>query len=90
MIQGLRARGFNTLKSATPIVPIVAGNDDQACSMAKLSQDRGVYVLPVLTPAVPLGSSRLRVTITSSHTQKVMTRAMDVFEQVGRKLGALT
>ncbi len=89
MIDGLRERGFDTFHSASPIIPIRTGDDHRACRMAKLAQDRGVYVLPVLTPAVRAGTSRVRVTVMSSHTPEDMTRAMDVFEEVGRGLHVL-
>jgi 7-keto-8-aminopelargonate synthetase-like enzyme len=90
MLCGLQGRGFNTLASASPIIPIIAGDDDRACAMAKASQDQGIHVLPVLTPAVQPGGSRLRVTVTAAHTPEAMTRAMDVFEEVARSLGVLS
>jgi glycine C-acetyltransferase len=90
MIRALQERGFDTLNSTSPIIPIIAGDDARACAMAKRAQDRGVHVLPVLTPAVQPGASRLRVTVSAAHTPEVMTRAIDVFEEVGRTLGVLS
>ncbi len=88
-IKGLQERGFNTLNSQTPIVPIITGDDESAWMMARLSQDQGIFVLPVVSPAVPAGTSRLRANVTAGHTLADIERAMDVFEQTGRTVGVL-
>lgn len=89
-IKGLQERGFNTLNSETPIVPIIAGDDERAWMMARLSQDQGIFVLPIVSPAVPAGTSRLRANVTSGHTLAEIERAMNVFEEAGRQVGVLT
>ena len=88
-ITGLQERGFNTLNSETPIVPIIAGDDERAWMMAKLSQDEGVFVLPVVAPAVPSGTSRLRANVTAGHALDEIEQAMNVFEAAGKKVGVL-
>lgn len=88
-IQGLQERGFNTLKSETPIVPIIAGDDERAWMMAKYSQDRDIFVLPVVSPAVPVGTSRLRANVTAGHSLEEIERAMDIFEAAGKAVGVL-
>jgi len=88
-IKGLQERVFNTLNSETPIVPIIAGDDERAWMMAKLSQDEGIFVLPVVAPAVPSGTSRLRANVTAGHTLQEIEQAMAVFERVGRAVGVL-
>jgi 8-amino-7-oxononanoate synthase len=88
-IKGLQERGFNTLNTETPIVPIIAGADERAWMMAKLSQEQGVFVLPVVSPAVPANSSRLRANVTAGHTLDEIEYAMNVFEEAGRKVGVL-
>ncbi|GAB4460520.1 MAG: pyridoxal phosphate-dependent aminotransferase family protein [Anaerolineae bacterium] len=88
-ISGLQERGFNTLNSETPIVPIIAGDDERAWMMAKLSQEQDIFVLPVVSPAVPAGTSRLRANVTASHSLEEIERAMDVFEAAGKAVGVL-
>ncbi len=89
-IKGLQERGFNTLNSETPIVPIIAGDDERAWMMAKLSQDQDIFVLPVVSPAVPAGTSRIRANVTAGHTLEEIEQAMNVFEQAGKAVGVLT
>jgi glycine C-acetyltransferase len=88
-INGLQERGFNTLQSETPIVPIIAGDDERAWMMAKLSQEQDIFVMPVVSPAVPPGTSRIRANVTAGHTLEEIERAMNVFESAGRAVGVL-
>ncbi len=88
-IKGLQERGFNTLNSETPIVPIITGDDERAWMMAKLSQDENIFVLPVVSPAVPSGTSRLRANVTAGHTREEIEQAMNVFERAGKAVGVL-
>ncbi len=88
-LTGLKARGFNTLNSETPIVPIIAGDDERAWLMAKLAQERDIFVLPVVSPAVPSNLARLRANVTAGHTIEEIDRAMNVFEEVAKEVGVL-
>jgi glycine C-acetyltransferase len=88
-IKGLQERGFDTLNSATPIVPIIAGSDERAWLMAKLSQEQDIFVLPVVSPAVPVNTSRLRANVTAGHTLEEIEHAMNIFEEVGKQVGVL-
>jgi len=88
-IKGLQERGFDTLNSETPIVPIIAGSDERAWLMAKLSQEQDIFVLPVVSPAVPVNTSRLRANVTAGHTLEEIEHAMDIFEEVGKQVGVL-
>jgi glycine C-acetyltransferase len=88
-INGLQERGFNTLNTETPIVPIIAGDDERAWMMAKLSQEQDIFVLPIVSPAVPAGTSRIRANVTAGHTLEEIEQAMNVFEQAGKAVGVL-
>lgn len=88
-IKGLQERGFDTLNSETPIVPIIAGDDERAWMMAKLSQEQDIFVLPIVSPAVPAGTSRLRANVTVGHSLDEIERAMDIFEAAGKAVGVL-
>ncbi len=86
---GLKERGFNTLKSETPIVPIICGEDDRAFQMTRLCQEENIFVLPVVSPAVPLGLARLRANVTAAHSEDDIAFALDVFERAGKKAGVI-
>ncbi len=88
-IQGLKDRGFDTGVSVTPIVPIMTYDEDKAFMMTKYCQENGVFVLPVLPPAVPPGKSRLRANVTAAHTIEDIDFALDVFEAAGKFAGVI-
>lgn len=88
-LNGLKSVGFNTLQSTTAIVPIVCGSDERAFLMTRLSQRRDVFVMPVVSPAVPEGLARLRATITAAHEPGEIQRAMDVIAGAGREVGII-
>jgi glycine C-acetyltransferase len=88
-IDGLKARGFDTLSTTTAIVPVLCGSDERAYAMTGEAQRRGVFVLPVVSPAVPEGLARLRATITAAHEPAEIEQAMDVIAAAGRKTGII-
>jgi glycine C-acetyltransferase len=88
-LDGLKALGFDTGVSVTPIVPIMTWDDDRAMLMTRYCQENGVFVLPVLSPAVPPGSSRLRANVTAAHTIADIDFALEVFAQAGREVGLI-
>jgi len=65
---GLQAGGLQVRDDPTPIVPVITGADDAALRMARRLFDRGVFVPPIVSPAVPPNTSRLRVTVTAAHS----------------------
>lgn len=89
-LQRLQGCGFDTLDSETPIVPIICGAEERAYEMTRLSQMDNVFVLPVVAPAVPEGTSRLRATVTAAHSIQEIDYAVDVLERIGRRLGLLS
>jgi glycine C-acetyltransferase len=88
-IQGIKQRGFDTLYSETAIVPIICGDDMVAFAMTREVQRKDVFVLPVVSPAVPPGLARLRATVTAAHEPKEIEQAMDEIEIAGKKLGVI-
>ncbi|MBP7960327.1 MAG: pyridoxal phosphate-dependent aminotransferase family protein [Caldilineaceae bacterium] len=88
-IGGLKAAGFDTGVTVTPIVPIMVGDEERAMIMTKYCQDRGVFVLPVLPPAVAEGAARLRANVTAAHSVEDIDFALDVFIGAGKLVGLI-
>jgi 8-amino-7-oxononanoate synthase len=88
-IGGLKQLGFNTLRTETPIVPVVCGEDERAFEMTRLCQRDGLFVLPVVSPAVPQDLARLRTTVTAGHTTADIDEALGKLEKAGRTLGLI-
>ena len=89
LFRGLKHLGFNTLQTETTIMPIVCGADDCAYEMTRLCQREGIFVLPVVSPAVPESLARLRATVTAAHAPAEIDRALGVLEKAGQQMGLI-
>jgi glycine C-acetyltransferase len=88
-INGLKERGFDTLYTETAIVPVICGSDEAAYRMTREAQEKDVFVLPVVSPAVAPGLARLRATVTAAHETDEIEHAMDVIEEAGHLVGVI-
>ena len=70
----------------TAIIPIMTYNQDRTLMITKRLLEEGVYVNPVLPPAVPEGQCLLRTSYSANHTKEQMDYAVDaicrVFDEV--------
>lgn len=85
----LRALGFDTLASETPVVPIICTSADQAGTMARLCQQDGLFVQPIVYPAVPRTLPRLRTIVNLSHSDADLDAAVLTLEKAGRACGLI-
>lgn len=89
MSSNLNAMGFNTLNSRTPIIPLLIGDDLAAFAMTQKLCEQGVFVTPVVRPAVPEGCALLRTSYMASHTKEDLDYALEKLEKIGREFGVL-
>jgi len=85
----LGAMGFNVGESVTPIVPVIIGDDEKTFLTWKTLFDNGVFVNPVISPAVPQGMQLLRTSYMASHTDAQIDRVLEIFNQVGKQVGII-
>jgi len=88
-IQSVRGHGLDTLRTETAIVPVLCGTDDRAFRMTSEAHKQDIFVLPVVSPAVPVGLARLRATVTAAHQPEEIENASTVFAEAGHKVGIL-
>ncbi len=79
---GLRALGFDTLTSQSPIIPILTKDPRRTMELSQKLFKKGIFVQGIRPPAVPTGECRLRLTVTSSHTQDDLNLALGVFKKI--------
>lgn len=89
MRQGYQAMGYSTGPSQTPIVPIFIGDEQKTLGFWKALFEAGIYVNPVLPPAVPPNQSLLRTSYMATHTDAQLDRVLDTFEVVGKQFGII-
>lgn len=78
----LDAIGVSIGGSKTPVVPILIGDDLAAFKVCRMLQDRGVFVNPVVSPAVPPGGALIRLSVMSTHSFEQIDRAVGAIEEV--------
>ena len=88
-INGLKEMGFDTMLTETAIVPVLCGSDERAFALTRDAQHHDVFVLPVVSPAVPEGLARLRATITAAHETEEIDYAMEVIGKAGKEIGII-
>lgn len=74
----------------TPIIPVMTWNNETTLIATKLLREEGVYVNPVLSPAVKPGLCRLRTSYTATHKKEQLDFALNAFDIVfNKKLKAM-
>jgi len=89
MMTAFKQMGFDTGASETPIIPLVMGEMEQAFMMWKTLNDQGVFVNPVVPPAVPQGRCMIRTSYMATHTDAMLDRVLEIIEKAGKKLGVI-
>ena len=81
--------GFDIKGKNHPIVPVMIYDDKIASLMSDYLLKQGIYVVWFSYPVVPKGLSRIRVQISSSHTKEQIEKAVNLFENAGKKFGII-
>jgi 8-amino-7-oxononanoate synthase len=82
-----KERGLNTgSASGTPVIPVIVGNSVKSLRLASALFDRGINVQPILHPAVPEHSARLRFFITTNHSEAQIRAAVSAIADELAKL----
>jgi 8-amino-7-oxononanoate synthase len=87
---GLNTMGFDTGSSESPIIPLFIHDDIKALQMTQMLLEEGVFVNPVVYPAVPKEDCLIRFSLMATHTLKQVDIALAKIERVGRKIGVLS
>ena len=83
---GLRALGFNTGASESPITPVIVGDAGKAMQLSDRLFVEGVFAQGIGFPTVARDKARVRTIVTATHTQADLQFALDIFARVGREL----
>jgi 8-amino-7-oxononanoate synthase len=88
-LASFKAAGFDTGLSETPIIPLFIRNDIKALKMTKLLLDDGVFVNPVVTPAVPPHDSLIRYSLMATHTKAQIDYSVEKITKAAKALQVL-
>jgi glycine C-acetyltransferase len=85
----MKALGFDTGKTETPITPIILGEASLAQEFSKALYEAGVFGTAIAFPTVPQGTARIRVMISAAHEKEDLDKGLEIFAEVGKRLGVI-
>ena len=88
-LKAFRDLGFNVGKTETPIIPLYVFDDDLAFLLTSKLQEEGVFVNPVVSPAVEKGSALIRFSLMATHTKLQIDEAIEKIYRIGKELGIM-
>jgi len=86
---GFNIGGQNTPASETPITPIIIGDGKLTMDFSRELFKEGVFATGIAFPTVPEGKARIRTSMSATHTQDQLSRALEVLKKVGKRMGIL-
>lgn len=89
MRNGFKELGFQIIDGQTAIVPVIVGDDMLAFKFWRELYDAGVFVNAFISPGVPPGLQMMRTSYMATHEDEHLDRILEVFAEVGKKLGLI-
>jgi glycine C-acetyltransferase len=87
--QGLIDMGYNTMNSETALVPVLIGDEERTLELARFINDNGIYACPILYPAIPKNTNRIRNHVMATHSKEDINKALDIYYKGGKKIGII-
>ena len=81
-----RERGLDTGRAGgTPVIPVIVGSSVKCLRLSRALFRRGINVQPIIHPAVPEHAARLRLFITTNHTESQIRSTVDaIVDEIAR------
>jgi 8-amino-7-oxononanoate synthase len=89
-LNGFKSEGFNTGKSESPIIPLFIRDDLKALKLTMMLLEDGIFVNPVVSPAVPKQDCLIRFSLMATHTKEQVHIAIEKIKKASRKLGIIS
>ncbi|MDZ4073982.1 MAG: 8-amino-7-oxononanoate synthase [Hylemonella sp.] len=78
--------GWKHLASATPIQPLIIGGNAEVMAAAQALEAQGLWVSAIRAPTVPVGTARLRITLSAAHTHEDVARLLAALDQLAQEV----
>ena len=88
-MDGLRSAGFDIGHTVTPIIPIYVRDDFKTFKLTKMLLEEGIFVNPVVSPAVASTSSLIRYSLMSTHSFEQIQESIDKITKIAKKLNII-
>ncbi len=84
-LDGFRNMGCETGHTETPIIPLFIRNNNLTFRIVTELFDEGIFVNPVVAPAVAPNDTLIRFSLMATHTQEQLDRALESIQKIFRK-----
>jgi len=81
--------GLNVPEFESQIIPILVGDNEKAVHFSQMLWDQGLLIKAIRPPTVPVGTSRVRLSITLAHSDEVLSKSADMIAQTAKKVGII-
>jgi 8-amino-7-oxononanoate synthase len=81
--------GYVVKGHLTPIIPVMIGDPAKAVIFAEKLQEKGIFAPAIRPPTVPVGESRIRLTVTSDHSSNEIDYLLKCFYCIGKGLNMI-
>ncbi len=88
-LNAFKQLGFNTGLAESPIIPLRMGDMDKTLILTKLLLEAGIFVNPVVPPAVPKNDTLIRFSLIATHTHAQVDRAVENIHKLSKMLGII-
>jgi len=88
-LEGFRTMGCEIGHTSTPIIPLYIRDNDKTFMVVRDLFDLGVFVNPVVSPAVAPQDTLIRFSLMATHTQEQLNQAMDAIQTIFKKYGII-
>jgi 8-amino-7-oxononanoate synthase len=88
-LKGFKSAGFDTGKSESPIIPLFIRDDIKALQLTQILLAEGVFVNPVVSPAVPKEDCLIRYSLMATHTKEQVEISIEKITKAAKALGIL-
>lgn len=88
-LKGFKEAGFDTGKSETPIIPLFIRDDIKALILTQKLLGEGIFVNPVVSPAVPKEDCLIRYSLMATHTKEQIETSIEKMTRISRELKIL-
>ena len=89
MLQAFKDKGFETGHTTTPIIPLYVRDNEKTFRLTRMLMDDGVFVNPVVSPAVPSQDTLIRISLMATHTFDQIDEAVEKIAKNARLLGLI-
>ncbi len=88
-LDGFRQRGFEIGHTSTPIIPLFIRDNEKTFMITKMLFEEGVFVNPVVSPAVAPADTLIRFSLMATHTKEQVDIALEKIEKIFKQVGVV-